>query len=159
MCIRDSCSDLPSALRVLCLPHEVADRILALLLGALAEQRLGGPERLATDIGPVIDAPAREAIEQHIAAMAARWHRVHQPLPVPPELAAQGCFVAPTVIEIDHIGQLQREVFGPVLHLLRYRPAELDALLRQIEATGYGLTLGVHTRIDAVAEYLSLIHI
>ena len=151
----DSAGQRCSALRVLCLQEEVAERTLAMLLGALARQCVGNTEHLATDIGPVIDAEAREGITRHIAAMGARGHRVHQPVPVPAGLAAQGSYVAPTVIEIDHIGQLQREVFGPVLHVLRYPREGLDALVQQINATGYGLTLGVHTRIDETVERIT----
>ncbi len=142
----DSAGQRCSALRVLCLQADVADRTLAMLCGALAELAVGNPARLATDIGPVITAEARDAIAAHIQAMRDAGHAVHQ-APLPPD-CANGTFVAPTIIEIDAISALQQEVFGPVLHVLRYRRDQLDALLAAIEATGYGLTFGLHTRID-----------
>ncbi len=159
----DSAGQRCSALRVLCVQDEAAGRLLEMLLGAMAEQQIGDPRRLAVDIGPVIDAPARAAIERHIESMRARGRRVWQPLLRPHGHDARdtgraadafaaatrhGHFVAPTVIEIDGLAELQHEVFGPVLHLLRYQRGELPALLEQINASGYGLTCGVHTRID-----------
>ncbi|MCK6426548.1 MAG: trifunctional transcriptional regulator/proline dehydrogenase/L-glutamate gamma-semialdehyde dehydrogenase [Burkholderiaceae bacterium] len=150
----DSAGQRCSALRLLCLQEEVAERILTMLHGALAELRLGRPDALEVDIGPVIDAEARAALEQHIDALRAQGHRVTRlalPAGLPP-----GHFVAPAVIEIDRVEALQREVFGPVLHVLRWRRSALPALLDAIHARGYGLTLGLHTRIDetiaAVAE-------
>jgi RHH-type proline utilization regulon transcriptional repressor/proline dehydrogenase/delta 1-pyrroline-5-carboxylate dehydrogenase len=114
----------------------------------MAELRLGPPGQLATDVGPVIDRQAQALIEAHVEAMRARGRRVHQACAASEHALEQGHFVPPTVIEIDSLDELQREVFGPVLHVLRYRREDLDALLRQINATGYGLTLGLHTRID-----------
>jgi RHH-type proline utilization regulon transcriptional repressor/proline dehydrogenase/delta 1-pyrroline-5-carboxylate dehydrogenase len=114
----------------------------------MAELHLGNPSVLAVDVGPVIDAQARETIERHVTAMRARGHRVHQGAREVPADTARGTFVAPTLIELDSLSELQREVFGPVLHVVRYRRRDLHALLGQINATGYGLTLGVHTRID-----------
>ncbi|EIZ81066.1 proline dehydrogenase [Novosphingobium sp. Rr 2-17] len=143
----DSAGQRCSALRVLCLQEDVADRTLKMLKGALAELSVGNPERLAIDIGPVITAQAQIGIVGHIEAMRERGHKVTQ-LAVG-EGAVFGTFVAPTIIEIDTIGQLEREVFGPVLHVLRYRREALDALIDGINATGYGLTFGLHTRLDA----------
>jgi len=140
----DSAGQRCSALRVLAVQREAADRVIEMLLGALAEQRLGDPRDLATDIGPVIDAEAREAIERHLERMRRQGPRVVQPLAAP----ARGHFVAPAVIEIGRLAELEREVFGPVLHVLRYERDELPRLVEQINATGYGLTGGVHTRID-----------
>ncbi len=142
----DSAGQRCSALRVLCLQEDVAARVLAMLKGAMAELSVGNPDRLSTDVGPVITAPARETILSHIAAMRARGRPVHAPLL--PAVCAHGCFVAPTLIEIDSLAELQREVFGPVLHVLRWRRDGLDALIEAINATGYALTFGVHTRID-----------
>ncbi len=144
----DSAGQRCSALRVLCVQHEAADRLLSLLEGAMRELRIGDPRLLATDVGPVIDADAQAAIEMHVATMALRGRRVLRPVTVDPLLQAGGRFVVPTVIEIEHLGELEREVFGPVLHVLRFDRRELDALLAGIRATGYGLTLGVHSRID-----------
>jgi RHH-type proline utilization regulon transcriptional repressor/proline dehydrogenase/delta 1-pyrroline-5-carboxylate dehydrogenase len=142
----DSAGQRCSALRVLCLQEEVADRTLAMLRGALAELEVGNPDRLSTDIGPVITAEAQANIQRHVEAMAAKGCRVEQGRLG--EGAAKGSFVAPTIIEIDSIAQLEREVFGPVLHVVRFRRAALDALMESINATGYGLTFGLHTRLD-----------
>ena len=142
----DSAGQRCSALRILCLQHEIADRTLAMLRGALDQLALGNPDRLATDIGPVIDAEARAGIEAHVAAMAGRGFPITR-LTLP-EATSHGTFVAPTLIEINHIADVPREVFGPVLHVLRYNREELPALLAAIAATGYGLTFGLHTRID-----------
>ncbi|WP_374333383.1 trifunctional transcriptional regulator/proline dehydrogenase/L-glutamate gamma-semialdehyde dehydrogenase [Aestuariivirga sp.] len=142
----DSAGQRCSALRVLCLQDDVAERTLAMLKGALAELSLGRTDRLSTDIGPVITAEAKATIERHIAKMREAGHKVEQ-LPLPRE-AEKGTFVAPTIIEIADIGLLQREVFGPVLHVLRWKREDMDALIEQINATGYGLTFGLHTRLD-----------
>jgi RHH-type proline utilization regulon transcriptional repressor/proline dehydrogenase/delta 1-pyrroline-5-carboxylate dehydrogenase len=141
----DSAGQRCSALRVLCVQEEAAERIVEMLKGAMAELRLGSPDELAVDVGPVIDAEAQAGIQRHIDALRGRGRRVHQ---APQRLPADGSFVAPTLIELDSLDELQREVFGPVLHVLRYRRAELDALLSRINGTGYGLTMGLHTRID-----------
>ncbi|MDP9108464.1 MAG: aldehyde dehydrogenase family protein, partial [Pseudomonadota bacterium] len=148
----DSAGQRCSALRVLCLQEEIADKTIAMLKGAMQELRVGNPDRLATDIGPVIDADARANLQQHITQMQAAGP-VYQ-LPLPAE-TAHGTFVAPTLIEIDRLDRLQREVFGPVLHVLRYRRAELPALIDAINATGYGLTFGVHSRIDETIDYIT----
>ncbi|NBS66728.1 MAG: L-glutamate gamma-semialdehyde dehydrogenase, partial [Betaproteobacteria bacterium] len=144
----DSAGQRCSALRMLCLQEEAADRVLQMLLGAMAQLRLGDPQRLSTDVGPVIDGPAQALIEAHVEAMRQRGRRVHQVCAPPDQPLDHGHFVRPTVIEIEALDELQREVFGPVLHVLRYRGDDLPGLLRQINATGYGLTLGLHTRID-----------
>lgn len=143
----DSAGQRCSALRVLCVQEDVADRVIAMMRGAISELRLGPATELATDVGPVIDAQAQAVIEAHIAQLQAQGCAVTR-LGVAPALAAQGTFVAPTLIEIPSLTLLQREVFGPVCHVLRYRRDALDALLDDINATGYGLTLGLHTRMD-----------
>ncbi|SFF96000.1 L-proline dehydrogenase /delta-1-pyrroline-5-carboxylate dehydrogenase [Novosphingobium sp. CF614] len=143
----DSAGQRCSALRVLCLQEDVADRTLAMLKGALAELRVGNPDRLAVDIGPVITAEAQANIVRHVEAMRARGCRVTQ-REVPPEAMATGTFVAPTIIEIGSIAELAHEVFGPVLHVVRFRREGLEALIAEINATGYGLTFGLHTRLD-----------
>lgn len=153
----DSAGQRCSALRVLCVQEEAAPRLLAMLRGAMRELRIGDPARLATDVGPVIDAEARAGILAHIEAMRARGCPVWQ-APLPPEAAA-GTFVPPTVIEIDDLALLQREVFGPVLHVLRWRRDGLQALIEAVNATGYGLTFGVHSRIDeAIARLTAGVH-
>ncbi|MDR3539257.1 MAG: trifunctional transcriptional regulator/proline dehydrogenase/L-glutamate gamma-semialdehyde dehydrogenase [Acetobacteraceae bacterium] len=142
----DSTGQRCSALRVLCLQEDVADRVLAMLRGALAELSVGNPDRLSTDIGPIITPAARDAIAAHVATLRAAGCPVYQvPLPA---ACAQGSFVAPAIIELPSLSLLRHEVFGPVLHVLRYRRDGLDRLMTEIAATGYGLTFGVHTRID-----------
>ncbi|RYI99175.1 MAG: L-glutamate gamma-semialdehyde dehydrogenase, partial [Acetobacteraceae bacterium] len=142
----DSAGQRCSALRLLALQAEIADRTLAMLTGALAEWRVGNPDRLATDIGPVIGAEARDAIEAHVAAMRAAGYPVHRaPLP---GSCDRGTFVAPTVIEIPSVAALTREVFGPVLHVVRFERAAFAATVAAIDATGYGLTFGIQTRLD-----------
>ncbi|MGB3067770.1 MAG: trifunctional transcriptional regulator/proline dehydrogenase/L-glutamate gamma-semialdehyde dehydrogenase [Ottowia sp.] len=148
----DSAGQRCSALRVLCVQEDAADRVLEMLLGAMAELRVGSPALLQTDVGPVIDAEARQNIGRHIEAMKAKGHRVHQVAGHSEHSLADGTFVLPTLIEIGSISELEREVFGPVLHFVRYQRDELDGLLAQINATGYGLTLGLHTRIDETIE-------
>ncbi|MCQ4160635.1 trifunctional transcriptional regulator/proline dehydrogenase/L-glutamate gamma-semialdehyde dehydrogenase [Roseomonas sp. GC11] len=143
----DSAGQRCSALRILCLQEEGAERILAMLKGAMAELSVGDPALLSTDIGPVISAPAREGILAHIAAMRARGCAIHA-APLPADLPG-GHFVAPTLVEIDDIAALPGEVFGPVLHVLRFRREAMPALMRAINATGYGLTFGVHSRLEA----------
>lgn len=143
----DSAGQRCSALRILCLQHDVADRTLAMLRGAMAELRVGRPDRLSADVGPVISAEARANIAGHIDAMRAQGLPVHAtPLP---EEAAAGHFIAPTLIELDSLTRLTREVFGPVLHVLRFRRDEMEKVIEAINAAGYGLTFGLHTRIDA----------
>ncbi|KHK93675.1 trifunctional transcriptional regulator/proline dehydrogenase/L-glutamate gamma-semialdehyde dehydrogenase [Novosphingobium malaysiense] len=155
----DSAGQRCSALRVLCLQEDVADRTLDMLKGALAELRIGNPDRLATDIGPVITAEAQANIERHIEAMREQGHRVTR-FAVPEEVASRGTFVAPTIIEIDSISDLGREVFGPVLHVVRFRRKDMNALIDQINATGYGLTFGLHTRLDGtVAQVTSQVRV
>ena len=149
----DSAGQRCSALRILCLQEEVADRILLMLKGALREMRVGSTDALRTDIGPVITQAAKKGIDQHIARMRERGKRVDQ-LTLPAE-AAHGTFVAPTIIEIDDIGELEREVFGPVLHVVRFRRERLGALIDSINATGYGLTFGLQTRLDETIYYVT----
>ena len=142
----DSAGQRCSALRVLCLQEEVADRTLAMLKGALQELRIGRTDALNVDVGPVITAEAQANIERHVAAMRARGHKVSQV--ALPEECAHGTFVTPTIIEIGSMADLGREVFGPVLHVLRFRREGLNRLIDEINASGYGLTFGLHTRLD-----------
>ncbi len=149
----DSAGQRCSALRVLCLQEDIADKTLDMLRGAMRELRIGNPDRLATDIGPVIDVQARDNLLAHIARMRQNGHVIHQ-LPLSKECSA-GTFVPPTIIEIETLAQLEREVFGPVLHVLRYRRDRLPKLVHAINATGYGLTLGVYSRIDETVGYIA----
>ncbi|HTN62034.1 MAG TPA: trifunctional transcriptional regulator/proline dehydrogenase/L-glutamate gamma-semialdehyde dehydrogenase [Devosia sp.] len=146
----DSAGQRCSALRVLCLQEEIADKTLAMLKGAMALLRSGNPDRLATDIGPVISAEAQRTIAEHVAALRAKGRDVFEaPLDA---AAAQGTFIAPTLIELEDLAELKREVFGPVLHVVRFKRERLDGLVDAINALGYGLTFGLHTRIDTVIE-------
>jgi RHH-type proline utilization regulon transcriptional repressor/proline dehydrogenase/delta 1-pyrroline-5-carboxylate dehydrogenase len=152
----DSAGQRCSALRVLCLQEDVADRVLTMLKGALAELSIGRTDRLSTDIGPVITLEAKQSIEAHIERMRGLGHKIHQAQL--PAAASQGTFVAPTIIELPSLKDLTREVFGPVLHVIRYRRADLDRLIDQINDTGYGLTFGLHTRLDeTIAHVMSRI--
>ena len=139
----DSAGQRCSALRLLCVQHDAAERLLEMLRGTVEELQVGDPRALATDVGPVIDTDARDAIEAHVRAMRERGRTVWRAA-----VQDQGHFVAPTIIEIDSVADLGREVFGPVLHVLRYRRERLAQTLAEVNATGYGLTQGVHTRID-----------
>jgi RHH-type proline utilization regulon transcriptional repressor/proline dehydrogenase/delta 1-pyrroline-5-carboxylate dehydrogenase len=156
----DSAGQRCSALRVLCVQEEAADRILEMLLGAMAELRIGNPARLETDVGPVIDEEAKANIDRHIQEMRAKGRRVHQVAGHNEAPLHDGTFVLPTVIELESIAELGREVFGPVLHVVRYRRENLDGLVAQINATGYGLTMGLHTRIDeTIARVVDAAHV
>ncbi|MCE2657333.1 MAG: bifunctional proline dehydrogenase/L-glutamate gamma-semialdehyde dehydrogenase PutA [Rubrivivax sp.] len=143
----DSAGQRCSALRLLCVQDDVADRVIAMIEGAMQALRVGDPRELATDVGPVIDAEAAQAIEAHVQTLRAAGCRVTR-LALDTEATQHGHFVAPTLIELKDVRQLQREVFGPVLHVLRWPRDGLADTLRAINATGYGLTQGVHTRID-----------
>lgn len=149
----DSAGQRCSALRILCVQEDIADNLIAMLHGALAELAIGDPTRLATDIGPVISAEARDNICTHVHRMQQAGHSVKQfDLPTECDL---GTFVSPTIIEISDIGELGREVFGPVLHVMRYKRGDLDRVIDQINATGYGLTFGLHTRIGEVIDQVT----
>jgi RHH-type proline utilization regulon transcriptional repressor/proline dehydrogenase/delta 1-pyrroline-5-carboxylate dehydrogenase len=124
-----------------------------MLKGAMAELSIGNPDRLAIDIGPVITEEARGIITRHIDKMRTAGHSVQQ-LQLS-DMCRQGTFVAPTLIEINALKDLDREVFGPVLHVLRFDRGNLDQLIADINATGYGLTFGVHTRIDETIAYVT----
>ena len=147
-----------SALRVLCVQADVADHVLSMLAGAMKEVRLGRPGLLETDIGPVIDPAQLEMLERHEARMereARLIARADKPSDLP-----EGHWFAPVAFEIDSIDQLEGEIFGPVLHVLRYRARDLDSLIDRINATGYGLTLGIHSRIDRVQQHIaSRVHV
>jgi len=150
----DSAGQRCSALRVLCLQEDVADRILEMLKGAMGELTIGNPDRLSTDVGPVIDEEARGNIVRHIDAMRAKGRRVYQADAQDDAASRHGTFVPPTLIELDTIAELRREVFGPVLHVVRFPRAALDKMIDQINGTGYGLTLGIHTRIDETIAHI-----
>lgn len=149
----DSAGQRCSALRVLCLQDEVADRTLTMLRGALRELSVGRTDRLAVDIGPVIDENAKRGIDEHIERMRKLGCAVEQ-LDLPTS-AAKGTFVAPTIIELKKLSDLKREVFGPVLHIIRYKRKGLDRLIDDVNASGYGLTFGLHTRLDDTIAHVT----
>jgi len=140
-----------SALRLLCLQEDVAEPIVEMIAGAARELKLGDPREPSTHIGPVIDAEAKDKLDRWIAdyelkgRVRFRWDRFQS-------LPASGTYVPPAIIMLERAADLREEVFGPILHVVRWRAGELDALLEEIAANGYGLTLGVHSRIDATVE-------
>ena len=138
-----------SALRMLYLQEDIAEKVLNMLYGAMDELTLGNPWHLNTDVGPVIDALAKTKIENHIAEHAAKGN-VLKHLAAPTE----GLFVGPAVIKLNGIEDLVEEIFGPVLHVATFAAHELDTLIDTINAQGYGLTFGIHTRVDARVEQL-----
>jgi len=150
----DSAGQRCSALRLLCLQEEIADRIVTMLKGALAELSLGRTDFLRNDIGPVITAEAAANINRHIEDMRAKGYKVTQ-MELKADAAAEGSFVAPAIIEIPSAAALTKEVFGPVLHIVRYKRGELPALLQSIKGSGYGLTFGLHTRLSSVMNMIS----
>jgi RHH-type proline utilization regulon transcriptional repressor/proline dehydrogenase/delta 1-pyrroline-5-carboxylate dehydrogenase len=139
-----------SALRVLCLQDAIAPRVLEMLGGAMRELRVGDPGLLATDIGPVIDEAALVRLTRHAERMQ-REARLIERVTLDPELPP-GCFFAPHAFEIESIEQLDGEVFGPILHVVRFAGDRLEQMIDAINATGYGLTLGIHSRIDQTIE-------
>jgi len=141
-----------SALRVLFLQSDVADRIIRLLQGAMQELVVGDPRRLATDIGPVIDGGALAELRAHAERMEKEFKLLAR-APLQPNL--DGHFLAPSAFEIDSIRSLEKEVFGPILHVVRYPGRELDRVIDDINGTGYGLTLGVHSRIDRTQKHVA----
>jgi RHH-type transcriptional regulator, proline utilization regulon repressor / proline dehydrogenase / delta 1-pyrroline-5-carboxylate dehydrogenase len=141
-----------SALRLLCLQAEVADHMLAMITGAAAELTLGDPTEPSTDVGPVIDVEAATGLEAHVASLRGKpWAKIRYAGKRPTD----GSFVAPHIIELDRPSRLDREVFGPILHVVRWKAKDLDKLVDAVAATGYGLTLGIHTRIEETARRIA----
>ncbi len=141
-----------SSLRVLFVQEEIAPKLLAMLSGAMEELTLGDPGLLATDVGPVIDDDARKTLDDHAQRMA-REGTLLMRCKAGPE-TQHGTFFAPMLVEIPLLSVLEREVFGPILHVIRYKTDKLDNVLEQVNATGYGLTLGIHSRIDETVRYI-----
>ena len=149
----DSAGQRCSALRVLCVQEDNLDAVRTMLKGAMQQLRVGNPILLKTDIGPVIDLEAQQNIQTHIQQMCSKGHKVHQLMFDQDETElTQGTFIPPTLIELPNLNDLEREVFGPVLHLISYKYGELEQLLEQINSKGYGLTMGLHTRIDETIQ-------
>ncbi len=134
-----------SALRVLFLQDEIADTVIEMVCGAMAELNIGDPALLATDIGPVIDSKALQMLRAHTGYLNGVGRLLYR-CKIPED--GKNTFFAPALYEIGNLSLLPREVFGPIVHVIRYRAAELDAVIEQINATGYGLTFGIHSRIE-----------
>ncbi|MGB5247253.1 MAG: aldehyde dehydrogenase family protein, partial [Woeseia sp.] len=139
-----------SALRILCVQEDIAPRVIELLEGAMRELVIGDPADLATDVGPVIDEEARAGLQQHLDTMAGKARTIYQC--ALPEATTKGTYLAPIALEIDSIDVLEREVFGPVLHVLRYRRRKLAETIAAVNATGFGLTMGLHSRLTTRAQ-------
>lgn len=149
----DSAGQRCSATRVFFVQEDVADNVIRMLAGAMNELRIGDPALLSSDIGPVIDEDAHAKLEEHATKMDAEAKRICQV--EMGDTCGQGTFFAPRAYEIPSLDVLKQEVFGPILHVVRFKSSELDAVIDQINATGYGLTLGIHSRIDETARYIA----
>ncbi len=147
-----------SACRILCVQEEVADGIIELLQGHMAELTVGNPTYVSTDVGPVIDADAKKGLEAHIERMQAEPTATilgQTPMSASSVVSEdQATFVLPTAIEVSSIDVIGGEHFGPILHVLRYKARDLDKLIDAINGTGFGLTLGIHSRIENIAEHI-----
>ena len=141
-----------SALRVLFVQEDVADAMIRMIAGAMEALKVGDPAELATDVGPVIDQAAKKLLDDHVGWLDKNAKRICR-LDSPKE-AANGCFVVPAFYEIQSLSQLNRENFGPILHVVRFAGDKLDKVVEDINATGYGLTLGLQSRIDTVRDYV-----
>lgn len=149
-----SCGQRCSALRVLFLQEDIAEKIIHMLTGAMALLKVSDPAYLSTDIGPVIDVNARKTLETHVERMQKEAALLAK-AKIDPVVAPKGSFFTPYAFEIQALSQLTREVFGPILHVIRYKASDLDKVIGDINATGYGLTFGIHTRIEETARYLA----
>jgi RHH-type proline utilization regulon transcriptional repressor/proline dehydrogenase/delta 1-pyrroline-5-carboxylate dehydrogenase len=149
----DSAGQRCSAARVLFVQDDIADKVIAMLSGAMDELKVGDPALLSTDVGPVIDEPSRKGLANHAARMEKEAKLIKQ-VPLGPD-CANGTFFAPRAFELKSLSQLTHEVFGPVLHVLRWKADQLDAVIDAINATGFGLTLGIHSRIDSTIAHIS----
>ncbi len=148
----DSAGQRCSAARILFVQADIADRVIEMMKGAMATLKIGDPLDYETDVGPVIDAEAKSNLENHKALMRQSAQLIFE-MSIPDKYAG-GNFVAPAAYELKSINLLKREVFGPILHVVRFEGEQLDAVCDQVNALGYGLTLGLHTRIESVAKKL-----
>jgi len=146
----DSAGQRCSALRILFIQDEIADKIINMVKGAMMELSVGNSYQLSTDIGPVINQSARDTILAHISNMIERGYQVSQY-----NYPRNGYFVPPTMIEIDKLSVLTKEIFGPVLHVIRYKKSNIESIINNINDTGYGLTFGVHSRIEKNIRYIT----
>ncbi len=146
----DSAGQRCSSLRVLFVQDDIADKVIHMITGALADLRVGNPLLLETDIGPVIDVEAKQQLDAHLARM-----QVEGKILYAGKAPEAGTFMAPHVVEISHLGLLQREAFGPILHIIRWQRDELDAVVKSIIESGYGLTGGIHSRREGFVRELA----
>src|SRR6516164_10135684 len=142
-----------SALRVLYLQEEIAERVISMLIGAMRELKIGAPQELSTDVGPVIGEAARARLSRHVERMR-REAQLLYACELDPALARRGYFFPPHLFELRRLDQLGTEEFGPVLHVARYRSDQLPQVLAAIRGTGFGLTLGIHTRVESLADHV-----
>ena len=148
----DSAGQRCSAARVLFVQEDIADKVITMLSGAMDELKVGDPGQLSTDVGPVIDEPSRRSLADHAARMDKEATLIKQVM-LGPE-CTNGTFFAPRAYALKSLSQLTREVFGPILHVIRWKANELDAVIDAINATGFGLTLGIHSRIDSTIAHI-----
>ncbi|HSC09702.1 MAG TPA: bifunctional proline dehydrogenase/L-glutamate gamma-semialdehyde dehydrogenase PutA, partial [Rhodanobacteraceae bacterium] len=149
----DSAGQRCSAARVLFVQDDIADKVIAMLSGAMDELKVGDPGLLSTDVGPVIDEPSRKGLADHAARMDVEATLIKQ-VALGPE-CANGTFFAPRAYALKSLSQLTHEVFGPILHVIRWKSSELDQVIDAINATGFGLTLGIHSRIDSTIAHIT----
>ncbi len=149
----DSAGQRCSAARVLYVQDDIADKVIEMLKGAMAELVVGDPGKLSSDVGPVIDEPSRRFLVEHCERMDREARKLAEATLAPG--SEHGTFFAPRAYELPSLSLLTQEVFGPVLHVLRWKSDQLDQVIDAINATGFGLTLGIHSRIDATIEHIS----
>lgn len=141
-----------SACRIVCVQADIADNFMDMLAGAIFELDVGDPSRIDTDTGPVIDAPSKARIVAHIDAFKKRFRVIAE---ASSPLIEDQTFVAPIAFEVDQVSDVKQEVFGPVLHVVRYAPERFEQVVDEVNALGYGLTMGLHSRIDARVEHVT----
>ena len=146
----DSAGQRCSALRVLCIQDDIYDDLLEMIKGNMRELKIGNPEKLDTDIGPIINQTAKDKLEAYIATKIKAGFAVYQS-----SLESMEQHISPTIIEIGSLNDLKEEQFGPILHVLKFKSSEIDNLIQDINNTGYGLTMGIHTRIESRADVFS----
>jgi len=143
-----------SALRVLYVQEDIAPRVIAMLKGAMAFRQMGDPLCLSTDIGPAIDKASRDTLEKHQAWLDKNGTFIAA-VPLDSDLKGKGTFFAPVAYEISNIRELEQEVFGPILHIVRYKAGNIDSVIDDINASGFGLTCGIHSRITASVRHIA----